>query len=350
VGSQLDSGPWRGMVPPQLLFGRRELLGVALQPPDTRPGSWIGAGKVVRDPAGGDFLLTARPRKAEGGVRGYAADIHSSRDGLRFEKVGGVTREQAAEISGLEIFSIEGTQLLSDPWTGRWHFYLSVDIGESFVWGGIHWETLLLSAPSLQGPWKSHGIVLARGRDFDANQARDSSIDIVDGQWICVYKAMNAAREVRPALATSTDGVSWRKRGPLTVDGNDHLGFLSGTTFAGLVFLGLESSLAEYLKPDPDVVYADEHGIGHGSSDTFAVAYLLDVARGDLTTVHRAFWESRSEYEHARYPLLGYSSAIFDAERRRFLIYVEAIDGKLTKRIGLNETVERLLVYQTPLP
>ncbi len=31
-------GPWRGLVPPQLLFARREFLGVALEPPDTRPG------------------------------------------------------------------------------------------------------------------------------------------------------------------------------------------------------------------------------------------------------------------------------------------------------------------------
>jgi hypothetical protein len=164
---------------------------------------------------------------------------------------------------------------------------------------------------------------------------------------------MNADREVRPALATSNDGIAWRKHGPLTVDGRDHLGFLSGATFAGAtgpVFIGLESSLADYLKRDPEVVYADEHGIGHGSSDTFGVACLLDLARCNLTPVYRAFWESRSEYEHKRYPLLGYSSAVFDPAGRRFLIYVEAIDGRLTRRIGLNETIERVLVYQTRLP
>jgi hypothetical protein len=353
MSDMAERGPWRGMVPPQVLFGRRELLGVALEPPDEQPGSWIGAGKALRDPDNGDILLTARPRKAAGGVRGYSADIYRSRDGLHFERAGGVTREQAAALGGLAIHSIEGTQLLRDPLTGKWHFYLSVDTGGSFVWGGIQWETLLLAADSLAGPWVSRGIVLAHDRDYDANQARDSSIDIVDGLWICVYKAMNGKREVRPALATSTDGIAWRKHGPLTVGGEDHLGFLSGSTFAGgsgLVFVGLESSLADYLTRDPDVVYADEHGIGHGSSDTFGVAYLLDIGRHDLVTVYHQFWESRSTYEHTRYPLLGYSSALFDHENRRFLMYVEAIDGRLTKRIGLNETVERLLVYQTRLP
>jgi hypothetical protein len=339
-------------VEPRLLFERRELLGVALDPPDTKPGSWIGAGKVLRDPESGGFLLSARPRVAAGKARGYAANIYRSKDGLRFERIGGVTKEDAIRASAVQIHSIEGTQLLRDPATGRWHFYLSVDTGGGFVWGGIQWETLLLVAPSLQGPWQSRGIVLAHDQPYDASQSRDSSIDFIDGRWVCVYKAMNAEREVRPALATSDDGISWRKHGPLSVDGRDHLGFLSGTTFArgsDLLFVGLESSLEDYRRKDPEVVYADEHGIGHGSSDTFAVAYLLDAERRNLTPVYRAFWESRSELEHARYPLLGYSSAVVDPEGRRFLIYVEAIDGRLTRRIGLNETVERLLVYQTRL-
>ncbi len=339
-------------VEPRLLFERRELLGVALDPPDTKPGSWIGAGKILRDPEGGGFLLSARPRVAAGKARGYAANIYRSKDDLRFEQVGGVSKEEAIRASGAEIHSIEGTQLLRDPATGRWHFYLSVDTGGDFIWGGLQWETLLLVAPSLAGPWESRGLVLRHDQSYDANQSRDSSIDIIDGRWVCVYKAMNAGREVRPALATSADGISWRKHGPLTVDGRDHLGFLSGTTFArgdGLLFVGLESSLEDYRRRDPEVVYADEHGVGHGSSDTFGVAYALDLERRDLTPLHRAFWESRSEYEHERYPLLGYSSALFDPEGGRFLICVEAIDGRLTRRIGLNETVERLLVYQTRL-
>jgi hypothetical protein len=342
-----------GASPPQYLFENRRFIGIALEPPDRNPGSWTGAGKALRDPESGLFYLSARPRKAEGGVRGYAAEIHRSEDGVGFERVGLVTKEEASAASGIGIYSIEGTQLLRDPATRKWHFYISVDTGESFVWGGIQWETLLLTSTSLEGPWESQGIVLAHDQDYDANQARDSSIDIVDGLWICLYKAMDGRRNVRPALALSNDGVHWRKRGPLTVDGGDHIAFLNGSLVPGCtgpLFVGLESSLADGRQKSDEVVYADEHGIGHGSSDTFAVAYLLDHRAGNLEPLYRVYWEPGSRYEHPRYPLLGYSSIIWDEPRSRYLIYVEAIDAELTKRIGINETVERVLVYESSLP
>ena len=348
----IETGYWRGSIPPQYLFAHRAFLGIALEPPDREPGSWIGAGKAFFDPLGDQFILTARPRKAEGGVRGYAANIYRSANGLHFDHIGGVTTAEAASLSGLQIHSIEGTQLLRDPLTDRWLFFLSVDTGESFVWGGINWETLLLTAPALEGPWESRGIVLARDREWDRFQARDSSIDIIDGLWVCLYKAMNDKREVRPALATSLDGVEWRKQGLLTVDGEDHLGFLSGSFVEGIggpVFLGLDSSLQDSRQKNDEVVYADEHGIGHGSSATHCAGYLLDRGRLNLETIYRSYWEPGSRYEHPTYPLLGYSSVVYDPKGLRMLFYVEAIDAELTKRIGLNETVERVLVYETDL-
>ena len=108
--------------------------------------------------------------------------------------------------------------------------------------------------------------------------------------------------------------------------------------------------MAEVADGNTDVVYADQHRIGHGDRPTFGVAYRLDRRRGDLETVYRAYWEPGSEYEHPTYPLLGYASVIVDPKRERVLFYVEAIDAKLTKQIGLNETVERVLVYETRLP
>jgi hypothetical protein len=118
----------------------------------------------------------------------------------------------------------------------------------------------------------------------------------------------------------------------------------------GPVFLGLESTIEDSRIRKENVVYADSHGIGHGSSPTYGVAYLLEFQKMNLRTIYRRFWESGSEYEHEKYPLLGYSSMISDVKNNRFLMYVEAIDAALTKKIGLNETVERVLVYQTKLP
>ena len=349
----MNHGHWIGALPPQYLFERRRFVGIAVDTPSEEPGSWTGAGKALVDPVSGDLLLTARPRVAADGVRGYAAEIYRRTEGDRFQRVASVSKEDVARSSGISIYSIEGTQLLRDPATGRWHFYLSVDTGEGFVWGGINWETLLLTADTLEGPWESHGIVLARGKTYDANQARDSSMDIIDGTWTCLYKAMDGDRNVRPALAVSSDGISWEKLGPLTVDGEDRVAFLSGSFLpgsSGPLFVGLESSLADSRSRNDEVAYADEHGIGHGGNHTYAAGYALDQRAGDLRTIYRSYWKPGSEYEHPHYPLLGYSSIVLDPAGDRYLIFVEAIDAKLTRKIGLNETVERVLLYETRLP
>ena len=75
-------------------------------------------------------------------------------------------------------------------------------------------------------------------------------------------------------------------------------------------------------------------------------AYRLDAKKRNLETVFKAPWTPLSPYEHHEHPLLGYSSLVFDPMKNRMLVYVEAIDPKLSRAIGLNETVERLLVYE----
>ena len=174
---------------PAIAYEQRRFLGVALDPPDFKPGSWIGAGKAIWDARRGQYVLTARPRKAKGGIRGYAANVYVSANGIDFAKRTGISKEEVARLCGFKIHSIEGTQLLRNSANGQWHFYLSVDTGDEFVWGGIKWETVLLRAESLEGPWKSDGKVIENGKDYDAQQARDGSIDLVDGTWLCIYKA-----------------------------------------------------------------------------------------------------------------------------------------------------------------
>lgn len=346
-------GCWQGIIPPQYIFANRRFKCVVLDPPSFDPGSWIGAGKAIFDEEDQGFLLTARPRKAEGKLRGFAINIYRSKDGERFELATSVGKEELSQNSDLEIHSIEGSQLLKSPLTGEWHLYLSVDTGSEFVWGGLHWETLLLTAPRIESPWKSEGLVIKNDQPYDSNQARDATIDIVDGRWFCLYKAVDNNRRERPAFATSSDGISWRKHGVFTIDTNERLAFLSGTIFAGTngpLFIGLEKSLEDSRVTHNGIIYADEHKIGHGGgSAANFVAYNLDYRNMNLETIFRKPWEPKSEYEHKEHPLLGYASLVCDPFKNRMLTYVEAIDGKLTKRVGLNETVERLLVYETVL-
>lgn len=345
-------GLQRSVVSPQFVFANRRFKCVVLDPPDFNLGSWIGAGKALFDHGTRGFLLTARPRTAQERERGFAAHVYRSCDGERFELLTSVSKEELSEKSGLRIHSIEGTQLLKDPLAGRWHLYMSVDTGSEFVWGGLYWQTMLLTAPDPGGPWEVEGLVLDNDQPYDANQARDCTVDIVDGSWLCLYRAVDAQRRIRPALATSSDGISWRKQGVLTVDGSDRLAFLSGTIFSstsGLLFMGLERPQGDPPTGDGEG-HAGQLGLLHGSgpSPSF-VAYGVDLGNMNLETIYRSPWVAGSPYEHGEHPLLGYSSLVYDPLKHRMLNYVEAIDAELTKRISLNETVERVLLYETQL-
>jgi hypothetical protein len=114
------------------------------------------------------------------------------------------------------------------------------------------------------------------------------------------------------------------------------------------LFIGLER--LENDEPEEDVVYADKYKVGHGGGPPRNfVAYYVDYRNHNLDLLFRAPWDPRSPYEHKDHPVLGYSSLVFDPFQNRILTYVQAIDGTLTKQMGINETVERLLVYETVL-
>ncbi len=344
---------WHGIVPPQLVYARRRYLGVVLQPPNENPGSWTGAGKAIYDPDNKRFLLSTRPRKADEGVRGYAAQIWESPDGEHYSLLTSIEKPWFEKEIGHAVQSIEGTQLLKDPLTGHWHIYVSIDHSEEFVWGGLYWETLLITAPDLTGPWTNRGWVLRRDRGFDAFQSRDSSIDIVDGTWMCLYKAMDGTRIRRPALATSQDGISWKKHGTFTIEGRDEHAFLAGTIFAGTsgpVFMGIEKIYSQQIMETRTDIYADKFKITHGGGPlpSFA-AYNLDVRNMNLELIFRGPWIPLSPIEHKEHPLLGYATMVYDPLKNRMLLYAQALDATLTQRPGINETVERVICYESPL-
>ena len=106
-----------------------------------RRGGWFavqhiqpGAGDEAPVYGGQQIFLVYDGPAAD--VRGYAAEIYRFKDAERFRLTCTISKEEVASKSGLKIHSIEGNQLLKDPLTGKWHFYLSGDIGKEFVWGG----------------------------------------------------------------------------------------------------------------------------------------------------------------------------------------------------------------------
>jgi len=347
----IELGHWKGFPPPQYIYGNRKYKGVAINPPSFVPGSWCGAGKALFDRQRDEYLLTSRPRVSKDNKRGYQANIYASDDGINyFHLVESLSKQEVMKITGIDVKSIEGTQLLRDPGTNLWHFYISIDIGEEFVWGGLMWQTVLLTAPKLSGPWKSEGVILNNDQKYDEFQARDGSIDIIDGKYYCIYKAKDKEKNRRPGLATSIDGIHWKKEAALTTDGNDRCAFLSGSLFSasgGPVFIGTE--MIDRIDQNVEHENADKHAVKHGGSEVRFIAYKLDLKNLNLETLFRTKWKPSSPFEYQGHPLLGYSSSILDLKNERFLMYMEAIDGTYTKKMGLNHTVERVLVYETKL-
>ncbi|MCD6357404.1 MAG: hypothetical protein J7L75_02375 [Thermoproteales archaeon] len=322
---------WQGLLPASYLLRRREFKRVVLEPPDYSPGSWRGAGKVLVDAEHGEYLLTCRPRRARP-IRGYAVEIYQSRDGEGFNLVATITKEELSEMTGLEVRSIEGQQLLLDPATGRYHLYLAVDnVGSAPVPG---WDTLLLTSDDPRGPWESKGLVIRRGPAYDCREARDATIDIIDGVYLALYKANDGAR-VNMALAVSNDGVRWRKLGVLKLGGGPQPAYLllCGKILAGSlgpIFVGFENRVVIE---------------GAAVTDTFS-SYLIDLHRMSLVKLFSGRWEPKSPYEHERYPVHSYCDVVPDPLQDRVLIYVEAIDPR---DVGLDKEVDRLLLYEVSL-
>ncbi|RLE81679.1 MAG: hypothetical protein DRJ52_03625 [Thermoprotei archaeon] len=62
------------------------------------------------------------------------------------------------------------------------YLYVSVDYRRA-------WETILYVSDDPAGPWEYRGFVLKTGEPYDAKEARDIVVDIIDGTYFMFYKA-----------------------------------------------------------------------------------------------------------------------------------------------------------------
>ncbi len=335
-------GTWYGLYPPQAIFAKRRFKKILLDPPCFDPGSWCGAGKLWIDADDEEYWLTSRPRMGAE-KRGYAVEIYRSRDGENYSLVTWITKEELSEMVGRTVQSIENQQLLRDPLTGKYHLYLSIDVAERNVAGDAgrifesKWETFLLIADDPAGPWEPWGFALKGSEDYDSGEARDCTIDIIDGRYFCLYKARaGGTNVVHTALAVSSDGKNWTKLGVLTIDGKQQPDYflLNGSIHAGStgpVFIGTETL-----------------GVVKGAALTkYFVAYVVDYRNLNLERIFLAEWKPGSRYEHPQYPIHTYCNVVYDPLNDRWLIWVEAVDPTCSKEPGLNLEVDRVLLYTT---
>lgn len=323
---------WQGIYPPQAIFSKRKFRKILLNPPKFEPGYWCGAGKLWFDQWDEEFWLTSRPR-AGAVLRGYALEIYRSQDGENYSLVWCISKEEVSAICGRAVQSIEGTQILRDPLTGRYMLFISVDVSE-----GGKWETYLMSADDPSGPWVGEGFVLRCDKDYDSGEARDPTIDIVDGRYVCLYKARAADTNiVRTALALSRDGKNWVKMGLPKINGGEQPNYLLlyGSIMAGCcgpIFVG--TATREVVK-------------GAALTDTFA-SYIIDYREMNLETIFEAKWKPGSIYEHQTYPIHTYAGVTYDHTKDRWLTWIEAVDPTTSKEPGLNLEVDRVLLYVSP--
>ncbi len=175
---------------------------VAVEPADTRPGSWAGAPSALR--VDGTWWLAYRLRRPVDAGRGVANVVARSDDGVRFTPVVELTKDAF----GAE--SLERPALVRTP-EGRWRVYVSCATP-----GTKHWRVDLIEAGTVAGLGTAAPRTVLPG---SATAAVKDPVLRHDGRqwqlWASVHPLDDPAATDRMTTehATSPDGITWRWRG-----------------------------------------------------------------------------------------------------------------------------------------
>ena len=176
---------------------------LAVAPPGTGAGNWVGAPSAIR--RGHEIFLAYRLRRPIGAGRGYAISIARSADGVHFDAVLTITKEQ------MDAESLERPVLVDLP-DGRWRLYLSCA-----TYGTKHWRVEVLEAadPASFDPATRRTVLPG-----DATRAvKDPVIMYRDGAWhlwASVHPLVGGpdqADQMVTEYATSPDGLDWTWHG-----------------------------------------------------------------------------------------------------------------------------------------
>ncbi len=173
---------------------------VAIEPPGREEGSWAGASSAVFT---GDSIVMAY-RMRTGSQRGCEVAVARSTDGVRFETIQLITREELA------CESLERPALVLTDW-GTWRLYLSCA-----TWGTKHWRVEMVEAPAPDAFDPEKRIMVLPG---DATAAvKDPVIRVRGGMWhlwASVHPLDDPAATDRMTTdyASSPDGVDWTWHG-----------------------------------------------------------------------------------------------------------------------------------------
>ncbi|MCL4797400.1 MAG: hypothetical protein KJZ84_22735 [Bryobacteraceae bacterium] len=182
---------------------------VALEPDRNQAEWWAGAPSVVRD-SKGVFWMAARMRNDHPqGPRGYEVRLLRSSDGIRFEKVAGITPAQ------VPVAGFERPALVVDPKTGRLKLYGCGRWPDNRgPWVVFKWEDVddlaridAASARQVIEPVKPDHV-----RDFPPSGYKDPVILYAEGAFHCYVIGVLRGVE-RTYHFRSADGNKWQPVG-----------------------------------------------------------------------------------------------------------------------------------------
>lgn len=181
---------------------------VILRPDKNEPEWWAGAPSVVRDKKG-MFWLACRMRTAEGqrGFRGYEIRILNSKDGVHFNKVKSIRRED------VPVPGFERPSILIDPLTSKFKLYACAPDSNN-IWSIIKFDDA--GNPEEFQPETAKKIISPPEKRFDRDIRprgyKDPVIFIHDGIYHCY--TIGYIRENEWIFHfTSNDGETWIPEG-----------------------------------------------------------------------------------------------------------------------------------------
>jgi hypothetical protein len=170
--------------------------------PGSGPGNWAGAASAVL--VDGTFWLTWRNRRPLAAGRGVTVSIARSEDGVDFESVAEVSRDQ------FDCESLERPVLVPLP-EGGWRLYVSCA-----TWGSKHWWVDSLTAATPEEIATGDRQVVLAGDEHTA--VKDPVITVDESgweMWLCCHPLTEPGHEDRMTTRrlTSSDGLTWTDRG-----------------------------------------------------------------------------------------------------------------------------------------
>jgi len=174
---------------------------IAIAPPGAGQGFWAGGPSAVAADDG--FYLAYRLRRPIGAGRGYAIAVARSADGVHFETLTTIGRDEA----GAE--SLERPALVRDH-TGRWRLYLSCATP-----GTKHWRIEVVEAAHPAEFDIGGSVVVLPG---DAQTGVKDPVISLNGtwqMWACCHPLADPdeADQMVSGYATSSDGLDWTWHG-----------------------------------------------------------------------------------------------------------------------------------------